>query len=157
RRLLPRTARAARQGPPQRPGGRADVAAAVAGARAARQAVMAAQATDAGHMARAIELARRGLFSTDPNPRVGCVIADGERVIAEGWHEQAGGPHAEAAALAIAGTAARGATAYVTLEPCCHHGRTPPCADALIAAGLRRVCYAIDDPNPRVSGGDATK
>jgi diaminohydroxyphosphoribosylaminopyrimidine deaminase/5-amino-6-(5-phosphoribosylamino)uracil reductase len=112
---------------------------------------------DLRHMARAIKLAHRGLWTTDPNPRVGCVIADGERVIAEGWHELAGGAHAEAAALAIAGAAARGATAYVTLEPCCHHGRTPPCADALIAAGLRRVCYAIDDPNPRVSGGGATK
>ncbi len=114
-------------------------------------------ALDARHMARAIELAGRGLWTTDPNPRVGCVIADGERVIAEGWHERAGGPHAEAAALAVAGEAARGATAYVTLEPCCHHGRTPPCADALVAAGLRRVCYAIRDPNPRVSGGGAAR
>ena len=112
---------------------------------------------DTRHMSRALELASRGLWSTDPNPRVGCVIADGERVIAEGWHERAGGLHAEAAALAVAGSAARGATAYVTLEPCCHHGRTPPCADALIAAGLRRVCYAIRDPNPRVSGGGAAR
>jgi diaminohydroxyphosphoribosylaminopyrimidine deaminase/5-amino-6-(5-phosphoribosylamino)uracil reductase len=110
-------------------------------------------ARDAGHMARALELARRGLWTTDPNPRVGCVISDGERVIAEGWHERAGGPHAEAAALAAAGAAARGATAYVTLEPCCHHGRTPPCADALIAAGVARVVYAMRDPNPRVDGG----
>jgi diaminohydroxyphosphoribosylaminopyrimidine deaminase/5-amino-6-(5-phosphoribosylamino)uracil reductase len=114
-------------------------------------------ALDARHMARAIELAGRGLWTTDPNPRVGCVIADGERVIAEGWHERAGLPHAEAAALALAGDAARGATAYVTLEPCCHHGRTPPCADALIAAGLRRVLYAIRDPNPSVSGGGASR
>jgi diaminohydroxyphosphoribosylaminopyrimidine deaminase/5-amino-6-(5-phosphoribosylamino)uracil reductase len=112
---------------------------------------------DTRHMSRALELAGRGLWSTDPNPRVGCVIADGERVIAEGWHERAGLPHAEAAALAVAGGAARGATAYVTLEPCCHHGRTPPCADALITAGLRRVCYAIRDPNPRVSGGGAAR
>jgi diaminohydroxyphosphoribosylaminopyrimidine deaminase/5-amino-6-(5-phosphoribosylamino)uracil reductase len=112
---------------------------------------------DTRHMSRALELAGRGLWTTDPNPRVGCVIADGERVIAEGWHERAGGLHAEAAALALAGSAARGATAYVTLEPCCHHGRTPPCADALIAAGLRRVCYAIRDPNPRVSGGGAAR
>jgi diaminohydroxyphosphoribosylaminopyrimidine deaminase/5-amino-6-(5-phosphoribosylamino)uracil reductase len=112
---------------------------------------------DMRHMARALELAGRGLWTTDPNPRVGCVIADGERVIAEGWHERAGGPHAEAAALAAAGVAARGATAYVTLEPCCHQGRTPPCADALIAAGLQRVCYAIHDPNPRVSGGGAAR
>lgn len=112
---------------------------------------------DARHMSRALELAGRGLWSTDPNPRVGCVIADGERVIAEGWHEQAGGAHAEAAALARAGAAARGATAYVTLEPCSHHGRTPPCADALISAGVRRVCFAIRDPNPRVSDGGAER
>ncbi len=112
---------------------------------------------DTRHMSRALELAGRGLWTTDPNPRVGCVIADGERVIAEGWHERAGGPHAEAAALAVAGVAARGATAYVTLEPCCHQGRTPPCADALVTAGLRRVCYAIRDPNPRVSGGGTAR
>jgi diaminohydroxyphosphoribosylaminopyrimidine deaminase/5-amino-6-(5-phosphoribosylamino)uracil reductase len=111
------------------------------------------ESRDAGHMARALELARRGLWSTDPNPRVGCVIADGDRVIGEGWHERAGGPHAEIMALAAAGPAARGATAYVTLEPCCHHGRTPPCADALIAAGIGRVVYAARDPNPRVDGG----
>jgi diaminohydroxyphosphoribosylaminopyrimidine deaminase/5-amino-6-(5-phosphoribosylamino)uracil reductase len=109
-------------------------------------------ACDAGHMARALELAQRGLWTTDPNPRVGCVIAYGERVIAEGWHERAGGAHAEVVALAAAGDAARGATAYVTLEPCCHHGRTPPCADALIAAGIGRVVYAMRDPNPRVDG-----
>jgi diaminohydroxyphosphoribosylaminopyrimidine deaminase/5-amino-6-(5-phosphoribosylamino)uracil reductase len=108
---------------------------------------------DAGHMARALELARRGLWTTDPNPRVGCVIARGDRVIAEGWHERAGGPHAEVVALAAAGGAARGATAYVTLEPCSHHGRTPPCADALVAAGVGRVVYAMRDPNPRVHGG----
>ena len=113
---------------------------------------MAAQATDAGHMARAIELARRGLFTTDPNPRVGCVIADGERVIAEGWHEKSGLPHAEVLALAAAGEAARGATAYVTLEPCSHFGRTPPCADALVEAGIGRLVYAMKDPNPRVNG-----
>ena len=112
---------------------------------------------DTRHMSRALELAGRGLWTTDPNPRVGCVIADGERVIAEGWHERPGDPHAEAVALAIAGVAARGATAYVTLEPCCHQGRTPPCADALITAGLRRVCYAVRDPDPRVSGGGAAR
>ncbi len=104
-------------------------------------------------MARALELARRGLWTTDPNPRVGCVIADGERVSAEGWHEHAGLPHAEAIALAAAGGAARGATAYVPLEPCCPPGRTPPCADALIAAGVSRVVYAMRDPDPRVNGG----
>jgi len=108
---------------------------------------------DVRHMARALDLARRGLWTTDPNPRVGCVIADGDRVLAEGWHAFAGGPHAEALALAAAGSAARGATAYVTLEPCCHHGRTPPCADALVAAGVGRVVYAMRDPDPRVAGG----
>lgn len=114
---------------------------------------MTAAALDRRHMARALELAQRGLWTTDPNPRVGCVIAHGEHVIAEGWHERAGGPHAETMALATAGAEARGATAYVTLEPCCHHGRTPPCADALIAAGIARVVYAMRDPNPRVDGG----
>lgn len=103
-------------------------------------------------MARAIELAARGLYTTDPNPRVGCLLADGERVIAEGWHERAGGAHAEAMALALAGDAARGSTAYVTLEPCSHFGRTPPCADQLIAAGIARVVYAMQDPNPSVDG-----
>jgi diaminohydroxyphosphoribosylaminopyrimidine deaminase/5-amino-6-(5-phosphoribosylamino)uracil reductase len=114
-------------------------------------------ASDAAHMERALELARRGLWTTDPNPRVGCVLADGERVLAEGWHERAGGPHAEAMALAAAGAAARGSTAYVTLEPCSHYGRTPPCADALIAAGVGRVVYAMRDPNPRVDGGGAAR
>lgn len=118
---------------------------------------MTGTALDRRHMARALELAERGLWTTDPNPRVGCVIADGERVIAEGWHERAGGPHAEAMALATAAGPVRGATAYVTLEPCCHYGRTPPCADALIAAGIRRVHYAVRDPNPRVSGGGVAK
>ncbi len=112
---------------------------------------------DARHMARALRLAARGLWTTDPNPRVGCVIATGERVVGEGWHERAGGPHAEVVALGAAGAAARGATAYVTLEPCCHHGRTPPCTDALVAAGVARVCYAVGDPNPRVNGGGAAR
>ncbi len=111
----------------------------------------------AGHMTRAFELARRGLWTTDPNPRVGCVLAHGERIVGEGWHEFAGGPHAEVVALAAAGEAARGATAWVTLEPCCHHGRTPPCSDALIAAGIGRVVYAMRDPNPRVAGGGAAR
>jgi diaminohydroxyphosphoribosylaminopyrimidine deaminase/5-amino-6-(5-phosphoribosylamino)uracil reductase len=114
-------------------------------------------ADDAAHMARALELARRGLWTTDPNPRVGCVLVHEGRVIGEGWHEQAGGPHAEAVALASAGPSARGATAYVTLEPCCHQGRTPPCTDALIAAGVARVVYAMQDPNPRVDGGGARR
>jgi diaminohydroxyphosphoribosylaminopyrimidine deaminase/5-amino-6-(5-phosphoribosylamino)uracil reductase len=103
-------------------------------------------------MERALALAERGLFTTDPNPRVGCVLVKDGRVVGEGWHERAGEAHAEVAALAAAGGAARGATAYVTLEPCNHQGRTPPCTDALIAAGIRRVVCAAIDPNPRVAG-----
>ncbi len=106
-------------------------------------------------MARALQLAERGLNTTTPNPRVGCVIIKDGRVIAEGWHEKAGGPHAEAAALARIGgdaNAAVGATAYVTLEPCSHFGRTAPCADALIASGVKRVVVALQDPNPLVAG-----
>ncbi|HXV40034.1 MAG TPA: bifunctional diaminohydroxyphosphoribosylaminopyrimidine deaminase/5-amino-6-(5-phosphoribosylamino)uracil reductase RibD [Steroidobacteraceae bacterium] len=118
---------------------------------------MTAPAPDLRHMARALELAARGLATTDPNPRVGCVIARGAMVLAEGWHERAGGPHAEAMALASLGGAAPGATAYATLEPCSHFGRTPPCADALVAAGVRRVVYAVRDPNPRVNGGGAAR
>lgn len=118
---------------------------------------MTAPAAELRHMVRALELAARGLATTDPNPRVGCVIADGTRVLAEGWHQSAGGPHAEAMALASLGGSAPGATAYVTLEPCCHLGRTPPCADALVAAGVRRVVYAVRDPNPRVNGGGAAR
>ncbi len=109
-------------------------------------------ATDHAHMARALRLAERGLFTTQPNPRVGCVIAHAETIVGEGWHECAGEPHAEVFALREAGARARGATAYVTLEPCSHFGRTPPCADALIAAGVVRVVAASDDPNPRVAG-----
>ena len=103
-------------------------------------------------MARALELAERGLFTTDPNPRVGCVLVRNTQVIGEGWHQYAGGPHAEINALAAAGELARGATAYITLEPCCHHGRTGPCTEALIRAGVRRVVAAILDPNPQVAG-----
>jgi diaminohydroxyphosphoribosylaminopyrimidine deaminase/5-amino-6-(5-phosphoribosylamino)uracil reductase len=109
-------------------------------------------ADDHRFMARALELAERGLYTTMPNPRVGCVIALEGVAVGEGWHEQAGGPHAEINALQAAGTAARGATAYVTLEPCAHHGRTPPCVDALIAAGVARVVAAMQDPNPQVAG-----
>jgi diaminohydroxyphosphoribosylaminopyrimidine deaminase/5-amino-6-(5-phosphoribosylamino)uracil reductase len=109
-------------------------------------------ATDHEYMARALQLAARGLFSTDPNPRVGCVLVRDGRVVGEGWHERAGGAHAEINALAQAGERARGATAYVTLEPCCHHGRTPPCSDALISAGIARVVAAMQDPNPLVAG-----
>ena len=104
------------------------------------------------HMAHALRLARRGLCTTRPNPRVGCVIAHGERVVGTGWHQRAGGPHAEVFALREAAEAARGATAYVTLEPCAHFGRTPPCADALVAAGVARVVVAADDPFPQVCG-----
>lgn len=103
-------------------------------------------------MARALQLARHGLMTTHPNPRVGCVLVKGDSIIAEGWHERAGGPHAEVMALANAGAEAAGATAYVTLEPCSHHGRTPPCVDALINAQVKRVVVAMTDPNPLVSG-----
>lgn len=103
-------------------------------------------------MARAVQLAWRGRYSTHPNPRVGCVIARGDKILGEGWHERAGEAHAETRALSQAGTAARGATAYVTLEPCSHFGRTPPCARALIDAGISRVFAATQDPNPSVSG-----
>jgi len=103
-------------------------------------------------MGRALELAARGRYTTDPNPCVGCVLVRDEVVVGEGWHVRAGGPHAEIIALREAGDRAAGATAYVTLEPCCHHGRTPPCTGALIAAGVRRVVAAMQDPNPRVAG-----
>lgn len=103
-------------------------------------------------MARALRLAARGLNTATPNPRVGCVIVRDGLVIGEGWHRRTGEPHAEAIALSAAGEKARGATAYVTLEPCSHFGRTPPCADALIDAGVVRVVAAMSDPNPLVSG-----
>ena len=103
-------------------------------------------ARDHALMAQALRLAERGLYTTMPNPRVGCVIAQGEDIVGSGWHERAGGPHAEVVALREAGVAAHGATAYVTLEPCGLHGRTPPCADALIAAGVARVVVANEDP-----------
>jgi diaminohydroxyphosphoribosylaminopyrimidine deaminase / 5-amino-6-(5-phosphoribosylamino)uracil reductase len=107
---------------------------------------------DRAHMARALELAARGLYTTDPNPRVGCVLVRDNETLGEGWHERAGEAHAEAAALKAARGDVRGATAYVSLEPCSHTGRTPPCADALIAAGIGRVVCATVDPNPRVAG-----
>jgi diaminohydroxyphosphoribosylaminopyrimidine deaminase/5-amino-6-(5-phosphoribosylamino)uracil reductase len=106
-------------------------------------------------MRRALELAERGLFSTHPNPRVGAVLARDQQIVGEGWHQRAGEPHAEPIAISSAGERARGATAYVTLEPCCHHGRTPPCVDVLLSAGVQRVVYSIADPNPRVNGGGA--
>ncbi len=110
------------------------------------------RANDYRQMARALTLAQRGLYSADPNPRVGCVLIKDNRVVGEGWHERAGEAHAEVMALEAAGERARGATAYVTLEPCCHHGRTPPCTDALLAAGVVRVVAAMSDPNPQVAG-----
>ncbi|HZW25278.1 MAG TPA: bifunctional diaminohydroxyphosphoribosylaminopyrimidine deaminase/5-amino-6-(5-phosphoribosylamino)uracil reductase RibD [Gallionella sp.] len=109
-------------------------------------------AADSRWMAQALRLAERGLYTTSPNPRVGCVLVKNSAVVGEGWHERAGGPHAEVHALREANDAARGAVAYVTLEPCSHHGRTPPCADALIDAGVARVVVAMQDPNPLVAG-----
>ena len=103
-------------------------------------------------MSRALQLAWRGLYGAHPNPRVGCVLTQDEAVVGEGWHENAGGPHAEARALEQAGVRARGAACYVTLEPCAHQGRTPPCAQALIEAGVGRVVVAVPDPDPRVRG-----
>ncbi len=112
---------------------------------------------DYRHMARALMLARRGLYSADPNPRVGCVLVREGYIIGEGWHERAGESHAEINALEAAGNRARGATAYVTLEPCCHHGRTPPCTDALLNAGVARMVAAMPDPNPQVAGRGLTQ
>lgn len=109
-------------------------------------------AEDSQWMALALRLAERGLNTTSPNPRVGCVLVKEGRTVGEGWHERAGEPHAEVHALRAAGKQAHGATAYVTLEPCSHYGRTPPCADALIAAGVKRVVVAMQDPNPLVAG-----
>ena len=108
---------------------------------------------DRRHMQRALELAEGGRGRVEPNPLVGCVIARGEEIIAEGFHQQYGGPHAEAEALAAAGDRARGATIYVTLEPCCHQGKTPPCSQAVIAAQPVRVVVATGDPFPQVAGG----
>lgn len=115
------------------------------------------QVSDSQYMARAIQLAKKGLFTTEPNPRVGCVIVKANKIIGEGWHEKAGEAHAEINALKQAGNDAKGATVYVTLEPCSHHGKTPPCADALIEAGVQRVVAAMQDPNPLVSGNGLTK
>lgn len=114
-------------------------------------------ATDHALMARALRLAERGLYTTRPNPVVGCVVAQGDAVVGEGFHERAGGPHAEVFALREAGERARGATAYVTLEPCAHTGRTAPCADALIEAGVARVVAAMRDPFPKVDGAGFAK
>jgi len=113
---------------------------------------MSFSADDHRFMSQALLLAQRGMNTTTPNPRVGCVIVKKGQVIGEGWHEKTGGPHAEAVALANLSASATGSTAYVTLEPCSHMGRTPPCADALIVAGVTRVVAAMQDPNPQVAG-----
>lgn len=107
---------------------------------------------DQAYMAQALRLAELGLYSAHPNPRVGCVIVANQQVVGEGWHVRAGEPHAEVHALRQAGQLALGATAYVTLEPCSHHGRTPPCAEALAHSGVSRVVIAMQDPNPQVAG-----
>ena len=106
-------------------------------------------------MRRALELAEKGLYTTTPNPRVGAVITQGEKVVGEGWHARAGGPHAEIVALETAGAAARGATLHVTLEPCNHQGRTPPCVEKIVQSGVKRVVAAMKDPNPKAAGGGA--
>jgi diaminohydroxyphosphoribosylaminopyrimidine deaminase / 5-amino-6-(5-phosphoribosylamino)uracil reductase len=110
-------------------------------------------AFDRAMMQRALALAEKGLYTTTPNPRVGCVVVRNEKVVGEGWHERAGQPHAEAIALDKAGKAAEGATLYATLEPCNHHGRTPPCVDRIIKSGVKRVVAAMRDPNPKAAGG----
>src|SRR5712691_3452157 len=114
-------------------------------------------AADHEFMGQALQLAGRGLYTTTPNPRVGCVVVAGGMVVGTGWHEKTGLPHAEALALKAAGARARGATVYVNLEPCSHHGRTPPCVDAIVAAGVKRVVAAIRDPNPKVAGAGFAK
>jgi diaminohydroxyphosphoribosylaminopyrimidine deaminase/5-amino-6-(5-phosphoribosylamino)uracil reductase len=116
-----------------------------------------ARSRDSGFLALATELAARGRFRVEPNPPVGCVLVRGGRIVGEGWHASWGGPHAEAAALRRAGTRAKGATAYVTLEPCAHQGKTPPCADALIRAGVAEVVYSHKDPNPVTAGRGPTR
>ncbi len=109
------------------------------------------------YMARAIRIAKQGRFTTDPNPQVGCVIVKNNQIVGEGWHQRAGEPHAEINALNAAGEQAQHADCYVTLEPCSHFGRTPPCADALIKAGVKRVYIAMQDPNPQVAGQGIAK
>ncbi|HBC57070.1 MAG TPA: bifunctional diaminohydroxyphosphoribosylaminopyrimidine deaminase/5-amino-6-(5-phosphoribosylamino)uracil reductase RibD [Gammaproteobacteria bacterium] len=103
-------------------------------------------------MSLTLSLASRGLYTTDPNPRVGCILVNGGSIVGQGWHQKPGGPHAEIMALEEAGEKANGAVCYVSLEPCCHQGKTPPCTDALIKAGVQRVVAAMTDPNPQVAG-----
>lgn len=113
-------------------------------------------AFDHAMMRRALELAEKGLYTTTPNPRVGCVVTQNEKIVGDGWHEKAGAPHAEVIALERAGTQAAGATLYVSLEPCNHHGRTPPCTEKIIRSGVKRVVAAMRDPNPKAAhGGEA--
>ena len=109
-------------------------------------------AKDRDFMQRALQLAEQGMFGAHPNPMVGCLLVKDDEIVGEGWHARAGEAHAEVNAISDAGDKARGATAYVTLEPCSHHGKTPPCCDALIAAGIRQVVIAHEDPNPKVDG-----
>ena len=111
-----------------------------------------ANTEDDRYMAHALALATRGLGAVEPNPMVGCVIVQSGEIVGEGFHERFGGPHAEVNALAVAGDHTAGATVYVSLEPCCHQGKTPPCTQALIRAGVKRVVVAIQDPFPQVSG-----
>src|SRR5271155_5627822 len=113
--------------------------------------------TDETWMRHALELAERGRGAVEPNPLVGAVVVRDEKLVGAGWHAKFGEAHAEVNALAEAGAGARGATLYVTLEPCCHHGKTPPCADAILKAGIARVVAAIRDPFPKVDGGGAAK
>ncbi|MDT9587220.1 MAG: bifunctional diaminohydroxyphosphoribosylaminopyrimidine deaminase/5-amino-6-(5-phosphoribosylamino)uracil reductase RibD [Candidatus Arsenophonus melophagi] len=113
--------------------------------------------SDQQFMRRALSLAKKGRFTTPPNPNVGCVIVRDNEVLGEGFHYKAGGTHAEIYALQMAGAKANGATAYITLEPCSHYGKTPPCADALIRAGIQRVVVAMQDPNPQVAGSGLLK
>lgn len=114
-------------------------------------------ADDHRHMAHALRLAERGLWTTTPNPRVGCVLVKAGQVVGEGWHARTGGDHAEVVAIASSQAPVRGAAAYVTLEPCNHYGRTPPCTNALIGAGIAEVVYAMEDPNPAVAGRGAAE
>ena len=114
-------------------------------------------AADHEFMGQALELAGRGLYTTTPNPLVGCVIVNDGAAIGTDWHERAGLPHAEVLALKASGDRVRGATLYVNLEPCSHHGRTPPCVDAVIAAGIKRVVAAMQDPNPKLAGASFAK
>ncbi len=113
------------------------------------------QSNDPVYMAQALALAAKGRFTSDPNPRVGCVVVNNNKVVGSGWHRRAGEAHAEVLALEAAGADAKGATVYVSLEPCCHHGRTPPCTEALLAAGVSEVVFGLEDPNPRVRGQGA--